>query len=182
MAIAFIDKETFVIGSVESIKDVIDIKAGDASALTGEVADKYNILSNVLARLAAYIDPEITENAVGEISESLPIALDLSAFTAIELAGLTVDRDEQSITLDLELCFTDAGSAKDFQGLISIAKALVNAPEILYEFLGESPSFESGLGLLTGLFANLEVSTADSCVTVDITMTFDEIEELWPAE
>ncbi|UCG83609.1 MAG: hypothetical protein JSW38_01975 [Dehalococcoidia bacterium] len=155
------------------------MKVGDKPALGGDVLDKYNRLDNVLVKLATYIAPEYTENALDQAYSTLPVPIDLSAISDMEIAGLTIDREEQSITLDLELCFTSTESAKDVKGFISMAKAVMSMPELLAEILGETPIPEDGLGPLPELLDKLETEIIDARLLLNITMTLDEIEQLY---
>ena len=53
VAVAFLDEGTVVMGTVDAVTDVVDVKAGDAPAIGGDVSDMFGGLGNVLAKLAA---------------------------------------------------------------------------------------------------------------------------------
>jgi hypothetical protein len=177
-AIVFLDAETFVIGTVELVMDVIDVKEGDEAALGGEVLDRYHELGGVLIGAAASIAPELTESALGTASDYLPMQLDLSAIADIETATLTLDKENQSLALDMEICFSDTRSAKAVKALISLAKAMTDVYEIPDEIPGGIPIPEIGKELIPELLDRLDTEVVDSCLTISLHMTLSEIEDL----
>jgi hypothetical protein len=178
-ALAFLNDNTFVMGDLEPVEDVIDVRVGDEPALAGDVLEKYNRLDSALVKLATNIAPEYTQGALDEAYSLLPVPIDLSAVADLEIAGLTIDREEESIALDLELCFSSAQSAEDVKGFISIVQWVIQMPEILAEIPGDIDVPEEGLAFLTELLDRIEVEVADSCLLINITMTLDEIEQLY---
>lgn len=179
VAIAFPNDDTLVIGTPELVEDVIDVKTGDEPALAGDVLEKYSRLGGALVKLATHVAPEYTEDALDQAYERLPVQIDLSAIANLETAGLTLDREEESVVLDLELCFTSTQSAKDVKGFISLAKMAISMPELLAEILGETSIPEDVLGLLPELLDKIKAETTDSCLSINITMPLDEIEQLY---
>ncbi len=177
-AIAFLSEDTFVVGSVELVEDVIDVAVGDEPALSGDVLDGYSNLGNVLVKIAASVPSDITEDAVDEASDSISIPLDLSALADLETAELTLAREEGAIALDLKLCFTNEESAKAAKGLISLAKATIGRFDIPEEGPRGRPIPEEGQELLPEVLDKLETEVIDSCLTINLKMTLDEIEEL----
>lgn len=178
-ALAFLNDNTFVMGDLEPVEDVIDVRVGDEPALAGYVLEKYNRLNSALVKLATNISPEYTQDALDEAYSLLPVPIDLSAVADLEIAGLTIDREEESIALDLELCFSSAQSAEDVKGFISVIRWVMQMPEILAEMPGDIDIPEEGLAFLTELLDKLEVEVTDSCLLINITMTLDEIEQLY---
>jgi len=178
-AMAFLNDNTLVMGDLELVEDVIDVRVGDEPALAGDVLEKYNRLDSALVKLATNIAPEYTQDALDEAYSLLPVPIDLSAVADLETAGLTIDREEESIALDLELCFSSAQSAEDVKGFISIVRWAMQMPEILAEIPGDIDVPEEGLAFLTELLDRLEVELTDSCLLINITMTLDEIEQLY---
>jgi len=177
-ALAFLDGDTLVVGSLEAVMDVIDVKVGDEPAMSGDVADKYASLGSVLVKMAANISSDTVEDAVNQVTDLLPVPIDLSSLANIETAELTVDKENQSLNLDLVLCFTDNASAKAVKGLVTLAKAMINMFEVPEEGPGGLPIPEGSQAVLSGLLSNLDAEVVDECLTISLNMTFDEIEDL----
>ncbi len=182
VAVAFLDEETVVIGTANAVEDVLDVKLGEAPPNSGEVADIFGRLGNVLAGLAAVTDAETTGEAIQGATDALPIPIDLSALASLETAGFTFNRDGQSITVEVELSFADNSSAKDAKGLVSLVKAGVNT----YGVPGEAPGGfeipEIGQTLMPQVLAKLETAVDGSDLVISLTMTFEEIEQLLTEE
>jgi len=178
LAIVFLDDETFVIGTLEPVKDVIDVKEGDEPSLSGDVLDRYNELSDVMIKVAASIAPELTEGALEGAQDFIPIPIDLSALADIETAEFTLDKEEQSIAFDLALCFSNAKSAKAVKALVTLATAMIDMFEIPQEGPGGIAIPQESQELLPELLDKLDVEVVDSCLTIGLQMTLSEIEDL----
>jgi len=168
-AIAFLSDNMLVIGAIEPVKDVIDVKKGDAKALGGEVLDSYNKLGDALIKVAVAVPPNVTE---GELGESASQYLgDLSAFDKVESVGMTVSKNDGAITIDLKLCCVDSDSAQSIEqtinGLITFAQFLT----------GMSENQQQNQALDT-LLNKIKVTRSDTCVSINITATLTEIEDL----
>lgn len=211
-ALAFLNEETLVVGTVNSVRDVIDIKIGDETPLTGDVIDKYTALGNVLVKAEASISSESMEDAVSQASDYLPIPIDLSALINVETAEMTVDKENKALSLGLKLCFTDNDSAKTVEELIVGMKDIIPLLDFPEEYTGEIPIpeqtqeilsklltvlpildfSETGTGgiplpevsmvLLPELLSMLEVEVIEDCLTISLDTTFDEIEGLLSEE
>jgi len=167
-AIAFLSDSMFVIGEMQAVKDVVDVKEG-APALSGELLDIYNKLGNGLIKLAVAIPPGAAEGQLGE-SASQYLG-NLSAFDNVKSVGMTISQNDHSLTLDLKLCCKDSDSAQSIEqtinGLISFAQLLT----------GMSENEQQNQALET-LINNIKVTRSDTCVDVNITATSTNIEEL----
>ena len=155
------------------------MKMGDEPAIGGDVLDKYDALDGVLVKLATHVAPEYIEDALDQAYERLPFEIDLSSITDLETALLTVDREEESIVIDLELCFSSAQAADEVKGFISIAQWVLQMPEILAEMPSAADVSEEGLASLTELLDKLDVEVTDSCLLINIMLTMEEIEQLY---
>jgi len=168
-AIAFLSENMLVIGAIEPVKDVIDVKKGDAKALGGEVLDSYNKLGDALIKVAVAVPPGVTEGQLGE-SASQYLG-DLSAFDNVESVGMTVSKNDRSVTIDLKLCCVDNDSAQSIEqtidGLITFAQLL----------MGMSDNQQQNQALDT-LLNEVKVTRRDTCVNINITATLTEIEDL----
>ncbi len=168
-AIAFLNANTLVIGEMQPVKDVIDVKVGDAEALSGEVLDTYNQLGNALIKLAIAVPPGVAEGQLGQSASQL--LGNLSAFDNVKTVGVTLSTNDSSVVLNLRLCCADSDSAQSieqtFNGLITSAK-----------FLTGMSGNQQQKQTLDTLLNKVTVTRNDNCVHVNITATFSEIEEL----
>ncbi len=168
-AIAFLDANTLVIGEMQPVKDVIDVKVGDAKALSGELLDTYNQLGSALIKLAIVMPPGITEGQLGQSASQL--LGNLSAFDKVKTVGMSLSKSDGSVALNLKLCTTDSDSAQaieqNINGLITFAK-----------FLTGTSGNQQQKQTLDTLINNIKVTRTDTCVNVNITATLSQIEEL----
>jgi hypothetical protein len=177
-ALAFFADDTLIIGTLEAVEDVIDVKNGDEAAFSGDVLSRYNGIGDVLVKLAASIAPEMTENLVNEAGESMPVELDLSSVTDAETATITLMRDGQSLDLDIEICFASRSSANAFKGLITLATAMIEMLEFPEEGPRGVPIPEGSQDALPKILSELDTEVTDSCLNIELNLTFDEIEDL----
>jgi len=166
---AFLSDNTLVIGTMQPVKDVIDAHKGDVAALGGEVLDTYNKLGDTLIKVAVAVPPGVTEGQLGESASQ--ILGDLSAFDKVESVGMTVSKNDRSVTIDLKLCCVDNDSAQSIEqtidGLITFAQLL----------MGMSDNQQQNQALDT-LLNEVKVTRRDTCVNINITATLTEIEDL----
>ena len=168
-AIAFLNANTLVVGEMQPVKDVIDVKVGDAKALSGGVLDTYNKLGDALIKLAVAVPSGVAEGQLGDSASQ--ILGNLSAFDKVQSVGMTLTKNDASLALDVKLCCTDSDSAQSIEqtvnGLISFAQLLT----------GMSENQQQNQALDT-LLNKVKVTRSDTCVDVNITATLTEIEEL----
>jgi len=133
------------------------------------VLDTYNKLGDALIKVAVAVPPGVTEGQLGE-SASQYLG-DLSAFDKVKSAGMTVSKNDGSVTIDLKLCCADSDSAQSVEqsinGMITLVKLLMAMSED-----------QEQKQALDRLLNNVEVSRSDSCVNVSLSMTVAEIEDL----
>ena len=168
-AIAFLSDNTLVIGTMEPVKDVIDVKKGDAKALGGEVLDSYNKLGDALIKVAVAVPSGVAEGQLGE-SASQYLG-DLSAIDNVESVGMTVSKNDRSVTIDLKLCCVDNDSAQSIEQTID---RLITLAQLL---MGMSENQQQNQALDT-LLNEVKVTRRDTCVNINITATLTEIEDL----
>jgi hypothetical protein len=168
-AIAFLSDNMLVIGTMQPVKDVIDVKKGDARALSGEVLDTYNKLGDALIKVAVSVPPNVTEGELGESASQL--LGDLSAFEKVKSVGMTLSKNNESVALDVKLCCADSDSAQSIEqsidGLITLVKFLMA--------MSEDQQQNQALDTLLN---KVEVGRSDSCVNITVTATLAEIEGL----
>jgi hypothetical protein len=181
VAVAFLDDSTVVFGTVDAVVDVIDVEAGNAPALSGQVLEIFGGLGDVVAKLAASADQLLAEEDLPDTSSELPVPVDLSSLVEVETTGLTFTRDEQSIAIELDISFASGEAASDAKGLITMVKAAVNMYGVTDEVTGGLPIPEDWSGLIPQVLAELEAGVEEGVLTLSWTMTIDEIEELLSA-
>ena len=168
-AIAFLSDNMLVVGAMEPVKDVIDVKKGDAKAVSGEVLDTYNKLGDALIKVAVAVPPGVAEGQLGESASQ--ILGDLSAFEKVKSVGMTLSKNDESVVLDVKLCCADSDSAQSIEqsidGLITLVKFLMA--------MSEDQQQNQALDTLLN---KVEVGRSDSCVNITITATLAEIEGL----
>jgi hypothetical protein len=165
-AIAFLSDTMFVIGGMGPVKDVIQVHEGDRKALSGEVLDTYNGLGDALITVATVVPAD-------QVRDRLPrrpngFEMGFSAFSDVEKAGLVLVKEEKTISLKLELEFTNSESAEDAENLLSFVEIFVDM----------IPIPEQGRGLVPEVLDWLEVERSGSKLTISIEMTVSEIEDL----
>jgi len=168
-AIAFLSDNMFVMGAMQPVKDVIDVKKDDGSALSGTLLDTYNKLGDALIKVAVAVPPNVGEGELGESASQ--ILGDLSAFEKVKSVGMTLSKNDESVVLDVKLCCADSDSAQSIEqsidGLITFVKFLMS--------MSENQQQNQALDTLLN---KVEVGRSDSCVNITITATLAEIEGL----
>jgi hypothetical protein len=168
-AIAFLGDNMFVIGAMQPVKDVIDVKKGDGAALSGTVLDTYNKLGDALIKVAVAVPPGVVEGQLGQSASQL--LGDLSVFEKVKSVGMTLSKNDGSIALDVNLCCADSDSAQSIEQSI-------NGLIIFAEFLTSMSENQQQNQALDTLLNKVEVGRSDSCVNITITATLAEIEGL----
>jgi hypothetical protein len=168
-AIAFLSDNMLVVGAMEPVKDVIDVKKGDAKAVSGEVLDNYNKLGYALIKVAVAVPSGVAEGQLGESASQ--VLGDLSAFDKVKSVGMTLSKNNESVALDVKLCCADSDSAQSIEQSI-------NGLIIFAEFLTSMSENQQQNQALDTLLNKVEVGRSDSCVNITITATLAEIEGL----
>lgn len=176
MGLAFLGSDAFVIGSMDAVKDVIEVNKGAQPAINGKLLNTYNGLSDALMKVAMIVPPGAIEEGLQEFTAELPIPLPgLDKLADMDTVGITLTKNGQSISLVSRMCFTSSDSAEVVETLISFVismAVLTDIPEGIQELLPDIP--EEALELLE----NLDVSVSGSCLDISLEMTMSEIESL----
>ena len=161
--IAFLTNRLLLLGTMEAVRDAIDVSKGDREQIGGIILDAYNRLGDALIKFAFEFPEEAREALTEElIPGEIPISL--GAFADIDVVGFALNKEAETITIQINPHFLSADSAQDAKdtliGTISLFKGMLEVPEIK-ELLGK-----------------IEVSAADSWVTIALEITLSEIEQL----
>ena len=168
-AFAVLTDNMFVIGTMRPVKDVIDVKKGDAKALSGEVLDTYNKLGDALIKVAVAVPPGAAEGNLGQSASQ--VLGNLSAFDKVKTVGMTLSKGNSSVALNVKLCCADSDSAQSIEDSIN---GLIGFMGLVMSMSGDQQQNQA----LDTLLNNVEVSRSDSCVNVSLSMTVAEIEDL----
>ncbi|MBM3156336.1 MAG: hypothetical protein FJ004_03510 [Chloroflexi bacterium] len=169
-AFVFLRDGMFAFGLQVWIEDVIDVAKGDRKALRGVVLDTFNDLDEALIRIAAgTVSPGQADDQLSdEISDFLG---DLSTFENMETVGMTLGREKASLSLDMKLYAADGDSAEAMEQALRGMIVFVQLAASLSEG-SEIPEW------LLSILGNLDISRSGSCVTINLRMSFSEIESL----
>lgn len=168
-AIAFLSGDAFVFGPMQPVKDVISVKEGDQSAVTGKVLDAYNGLADAQLKMAMLVPAGMVAGALEGMTGELPIQLPgLEGLADLETVGITASEEDDLVSFGSELCFTSSDSAEDVEGLIGMLGMLIGmVPDLPPEAQG-----------FVSLLENLEVVREAACVDISLELTTTEIEAL----
>ncbi len=165
VAICFLSDDTVAVGQADAVKDIIDVKEGDKSCISGRGYDTYSALGDVWIKGAVELPEETMSEILDEILEEGEIP-GLEAFEDIEVAGFGLDKEGENIFLQIKLYFSNAESAEDAEDVISSIITLLPliSPDIPPE--------------VADLLEELSISLSDSWLTITLEITVEEIEEL----
>ena len=168
-AFVFLSDKMLVIGTMEWVKEVINVAKGDGKALSGVVLDTYNNMGDVLIKVA------VETMAPGQAEEKLPGEMgdllgDMSAFEDVKTVGLTLDKKGNSIAIAMKMCVADSESAEGLQEAIDGLIGIIGFAASMSENAEENEA-------LLSLLEEIDVSQSGSCVDVELEMALLEIEE-----
>ncbi len=168
IGVAFLGEGVLVAGTLDAAEDVIDIVVGDAPSLSsGPVYEAYNSLDD---------DP------IGALVSVFKFAIELPPedradmgppFDAADTVGLSIDKSGQTISVEVIAHFANAAAAQNAQTAIEgwIQQAV--------QFIQSDPNIPAEvITALSGLLNDVNMSTSDSWVTAELSLTITEIEGL----
>jgi len=161
--ITFLSDSMFLIGTTKAVKDAIDVSKGDREQVSGVILNTYNQLGDVLIKCALEL-PEEARRALTEEPALDEIPISLTPFADIDILGFALNKETDTVTIQITPHFLSSDSAEDardtLSGAISLFKGMLQVPEI-EELLGK-----------------IEVSVTDSWLTIAFEITLAEIERL----
>jgi hypothetical protein len=161
--LTFLSDKMLLMGTTQAVKDAIDVSKGDQSQVSGTIFDTYNQLGDPLIKFAFELPGEALE-ALTEEPAAGEIPISLEAFADIDVVGFALDKEADTITIQINPHFLSADSAQDAKDTLSDAISL-------FKDLLEVPELEE-------LMDKIEVSVTDSWVTIALEITISEIERL----
>jgi len=161
--IAFLTNRVLLLGTIEAVKDAIDVSKGDREQVSGLIVDAYNRLGDALIKFAFELPEEAREALTEELMPGeIPISLD--SFADIDIVGFALNKRAETITIQISPHFLSTDSAQDakdtLSGAISLFRGMLEIPEV------------------KDLLGKIEVNVTDSWVTIALEITLSEIEEL----
>jgi len=161
--IAFLSDRMLLLGTTEAVKDAIDVSKGDKKQASGIILDTYNRLGDALIKFAFEL-PEEAREALTEEPVPGDIPISMESFADIDILGFALNKEAETITVQITPHFLSTESAEDardtLSGAISLFKGTLQVPEIK-ELLGK-----------------IEVSVTDLWMTIAFEITLSEIERL----
>lgn len=159
-AITFLQDDVFVMGSLQAVKDVIDVKEGDQSSVRGDVLDKYNELGDTLFKLAALIPSEVMEEDTEDDDDMM--SLEATGLKEMESIALSVDKRGSTFPIAIELCFSNTDSADDFETTIALLLGLFGLTDMNISLDG--PCVVMSIDITRQLIEGMMESFAESLI------------------
>ena len=162
-AFAFLSNTMLLIGSLEAVKDAIDVRKGDGKQISGVIVDTYNQLGDVLIRFAFEL-PEEGRKAILEETTPEDIPISLESFADIDIIGFALNKEGKMISVHVNPHFLSTDSAEDAYNTLSGAI-------LLFRGMAPDPKIKE-------LLSKINVSVADDSVVVAFKITLSEIENM----
>ena len=164
-AYSVVEEGTLVFGSLEGVRSVIDVRAGDAEPFGGPLADTLGELGDVLFKLVL----EVPEEAKQDFGQDFDFDFNIlgepplvEAFQDVQTVALLVDRVEDDLIFEARADFSQESSAADTAEGVEAVLTLVRLS------LGEE---------LGDLLRKVKVSAAGTRLTVRSEETVEEIKD-----
>lgn len=165
LTFAFLGKTTLLFGTVQAVKDSIDVSKGDRNRLKGQLLDTYNGLGGGIIKAAAQI-PESARRSLLNDSGQNEMGFSLKPFADTDAVGLSIDKSGSIESFRIEAHFVSAASARDAKdtvaGLISLLKGMAQ-DQAAKDVLGK-----------------IEVVVTDSTLKVNFSASLSDIEKAIP--
>ncbi len=165
-AIAVLDGDTTVLGTLPAIQAVIDVKQGDMAGISGPVYDAFNDMGTPLVSLAVAIPPETVANLEDSMggAQGFGMVPAMDALQDISVMGFLVDKLGEDLKVEARVDFVNAESANEMgdtlDGLLKLASAfapdesvrsLLDKLELTVDGSNITVSFQAPLSELEGV-------------------------------
>ena len=175
LALAFPGDGVLVVGSIDVVKDVIDVRNGE-KGLGDDLLEAYEKLDGSWGKLALNIPGEWLSQLPDEQDIGGIGTLKLKAFKEMRMATAALDRAGDNFSLEIRVAFSggaSASGAKDaIDGFISVLQGLIK----LAGGSGDIPE----MAALTDLLNSLHLSVSGNWLTLRLELTTEQVEELMP--
>jgi len=173
--LAFLDEGVSVIGSVDAVKDVIDVKNGE-KGLSGDLLEAYEGVDGSLVKLALNIPSEWLSQLPDKQDISGISTLELKYFKEMKMATAALDEAGDNFNLEVRAGFSDGVSASGAQGTID---GFISGLQDLIKFPGGSGDIPEMTALLN-LLDSSRLSVNDNWLTLHLGLTTEQVGELMP--
>ncbi len=161
--LAFLGNTILLVGSIEAVKDAIDVRKGDRKQISGAILDAYNQLGDVLIKFA-FEFPEEARKAILEEPTPEDIPISFESFADIDILGFALNKEGDTISVYINSHFLSTDSAEDAYNTLSGAI-------LLFKGMAPDPKIKE-------LLSKLNVSVADDSVEIAFETTLSEIEKM----
>ncbi|GEM_PF-1221324 len=170
MSIAFLGESIMVISTAEPVRDVIEIREGDQSAVKGEILRTYNDLGSGLFKLAMIMPEELLESMEEDMDGDDAMGINPMAIVEdLKTVGLVVDKRGDSVPIDVRICFADEEAAENMKGMLAFMMGMMDFDEMDVPEEGEA---------VTDLLKGLEIDLDGSCIEIGLGITSEMIEDM----
>jgi len=164
--LSVLDPETLAVGSAGAVKDIIDLRNGDAESASGPLIDVFDDLRDGVFGFAAKVPQDAFDgDDLGAIPGlgGLPISLDF--LSALDILGLGGNLDNDSLDLLISMDFTDDDAAETLEGFIKGIVTLASG------FLSDPRTTE--------MLSSLEVNQDGRRLTITIEIPKSELSSIF---
>jgi hypothetical protein len=162
-AVVPLNNTMIVMGSIQAVKDCIDVINGDLSRVSNGVLGTYDDMGDVMFKLALMIPQEARETLADQPEgDVMPVGLE--SFEDMQSLGLAADLGTQTLTIKVNVEFSSTESA---------AKAAESLGTMI-DFIAMMSQDEESAGLLQGI----EITTGGSRVYMDYEISLAELTEM----
>lgn len=157
-AIGFLGEDLIVVGTTKMVHAVIDVRKGEAKALSGSLPAKFQSLGSPMVKLAAVLTPE---SLSGLGNPALPINTDF--LTQISGMSLTLDKSGDTLNFAMKLDYPSNETAKrasdGIAGLISLFKSASTDGNAVKMLEGIKVQNNGNITEMTGKFTSAELKS-----------------------
>ncbi len=165
VAFAFLGSGTLLFGTMQSVKDSIDVSKGTRNRLTGQLLDTYNGLGSGIAKVAVQI-PESERQKLLNDTSGKELGFSLKPFADTDAVGMSIEKAGSTESFRIEAHFVSSASASDAKdtvsGLISLLKGMA-----------QDQSTKDLLG-------KIEVTVSGSTLRINFSASLSDIEKALP--
>jgi hypothetical protein len=165
VAVAFLDDETLVFGTLELVRQVVDMQEGDRNRLENALWENFDSQGDPWIKLS-FDPPSDAFTDLGEAPLEAPLSLD--AFADIDVIGYSLDKDRNQFESVVTLEFTSVESAS------SATNAIDGAVRLYRELLDDDQAGD--------LLDKVKVSRDDTILTLRFAISVTEIQNLIESE
>ncbi len=126
-AVAFLQEDLLAIGNQAGVKAAIDVRKGDAPAISGRFVNSFKNLRDPLVKVSVAVPKDAIRNAIKGGTGNGPIQIDPQLFEQVNTIGFTLSKQGQKIAMTLAVDYPTADDARrareGFNGLLQFFKA-----------------------------------------------------------